>query len=136
VFAKGIYLLVLDVPEVELRVGSLGRLKFCGWYAYVGSNQAGGRIKRHLQKGKEPKWHIDHLTEAGDVRMVVTLPLSKHYEEELARWLARDFEVVKGFGNSDCNDPGHLFRFSKELLKATEDFAREKDVEIRPWKGL
>jgi len=126
--------LVLRLPRVRLRVGALGELEFRGEYAYVGSNQSGGRIERHLRKGKEPRWHIDYLTERGKVLEVFTMELEQEAEEELARRLARRFPVVRGFGNSDCKDPGHLFPFSKKLPDELTIFAEEKGTTIRVWK--
>jgi sugar fermentation stimulation protein A len=135
-FPRGVYVIVLDLPKKEIEVGSLGKLGFEGWYAYVGSNQGGGRIRRHLRKGKKMKWHIDYLTEVGEVKIVMTLAGGKFFEEELANRLAKKFEVVKGFGNSDSSAPGHLFKFSEDVVEEIERFAKEKDVEFRPWRGL
>jgi len=135
-FPRGIYVLVLKVPRVTLKVGSLGELEFEGWYAYVGSNQGGGRIERHLRKGKKKKWHIDYLTEVGEVMMVLTLSGGKFFEEELASHLARKFEFVRGFGSSDSSAPGHLFRFSEEIIEEIKNFAAKKEVEFSPWGGL
>ncbi len=133
-FPKGIYVIVLDLPDIEIGVGSLGRMRFSGKYAYVGSNQRGGRIERHLRKGKVRKWHIDYLTERGKIELVLTMPLKKSAEEELAKFLARRFEVIRGFGNSDCRDPGHLFRFEKRLVNEVKKFADQKGVELTLWK--
>ncbi len=135
-FPRGVYVLVLKVPRTTLKVGRLGKLNFEGWYAYVGSNQGGGRIERHLRKGKKKKWHIDHLTEAGEVVMVLTFPEGKFFEEELATHLASKFEFVRGFGSSDSSAPSHLFRFSEGVIKEIKKFAAKKEVEFSPWRGL
>lgn len=133
-FPKGIYVLVLRLPRVRLRVGALGKLELEGDYAYVGSNQAGGRIERHLRGGKRPKWHIDYLTEEGVPLEVFTMGLGQEAEEELARRLAGRFPVVQGFGNSDCDDPGHLFRVRGGLQKELAGFAGKRGVDLERWK--
>jgi len=126
-FPRGIYVLVLRVNG-KLKVGKLGEINFRGRYAYIGSNQRGGRIERHLRKGKKKKWHIDYLTEVGEVEKVIVLPgLCREFEEKLAKKLEK-FECVRGFGNSDCRDRSHLFKFSDKLEKEVMGFAKENGV--------
>ena len=116
-------MLIIETEKTRVCVGSLGELEFEGKYAYVGSNQSGGRIERHIRKTKTKKWHIDYLTEVSKVKGVVTMPLEKKYEELLARKLSENFEVVRKFGSSDCSDKGHLFQFSLMLVDAVKKFA-------------
>ena len=82
-----------------------------GVYAYVGSamNSLTSRIKRHLTKGKKVHWHIDQLTEEGDVILFLGI-IGGRLEEELSRFLAERFEVVEDFGSSDLRVKGNLFR--------------------------
>ena len=129
-FPRGVYVLVLRVPKCSIRVGSLGELTLAGTYAYIGSNQRGGRIERHLRKGKKKRWHVDHLTEVGVVEEIVVLPgVGKEVEEILARRLER-FPFIPEFGNSDCRDRSHLFRFSPELKREVIRFCGE--LRVRP----
>ena len=124
-FPKGLYVLIIDVPSTKIAVGRLGELEFSGRYGYVGSNQSGGRIKRHLKKGKVKRWHIDYLTEIGKVVSVVTMELGKGYEEDLARRLSKKFEFIKNFGNSDCKDDSHLFLVSDGFFEEINKFVQE-----------
>ena len=129
-FEKGIYVLIFEIPRYNIKVGKLGNLKFEGKYAYIGSNQGGGRIKRHLKKNKIQKWHIDYLTNKAEIQQVITLQLSKEFEEKLARTLIKKFKVVKNFGNSDCKDLGHLFEFLPTLLNEVTIFAKNEKAKI------
>ena len=99
-FPKGIYVLIVETKKARVCVGSLGELEFEGRYAYVGSNQSGGRIERHLRKNKTKRWHIDYLMETGRARGVITIPLGKMHEEALAKKLSERFRVVRNFGSS------------------------------------
>ncbi len=129
-FEKGIYVLIFEIPSCEIEVGKLGKLKFEGKYAYIGSNQGGGRIKRHLKKGKIQKWHIDYLTNKSRIKHIATMPLTKDFEEKLAKLLVKKFEVIKNFGSSDCRDSGHLFKFVPELLNELKKFSKKEQTKI------
>lgn len=114
-----------------MNVGRLGKISLGGKYAYVGSNQRGGRIERHLRKGKTRKWHIDYLTEAGRVEEILTMPLGKESEVELARELSPP--AVKNFGSSDSKDMGHLFKVSPGLMDKIQRFADKRGVTVSSW---
>ena len=67
---RGVYTLIIKIDSnVTIQVGSLGSTPFRkGLYAYTGSALGRGsspissRIRRHLKRGKNVFWHIDHLT--------------------------------------------------------------------------
>ena len=68
---NGIYLLLIEISSnVGLHVGKLGKQVLeAGYYLYVGSalNGLRSRISRHLQVDKKLHWHIDCLTNAGNI---------------------------------------------------------------------
>ena len=113
----GSYILMLALPEQRaIRVGRLGILSFKpGYYAYVGSAQGGleGRIRRHLRADKKPHWHIDYLRREANVAGIMRIFSPLRAECALARALAEELAVIKGFGASDCGCSGHLF-YSRE----------------------
>ena len=82
---KGIlYVLILKTEAQQIKVGALGELEFNGTYAYVGSDQRGGRLTRHMKKNKIMKWHIDYLTNVSTVLGAWTFDLPQKMESELA----------------------------------------------------
>ena len=68
---NGTYLLLIEISSnVGLHVGKLGKQVLeAEYYLYVGSalNGLRSRISRHLQVDKELHWHIDYLTNAGNI---------------------------------------------------------------------
>ena len=128
-----IYVLIVKIEGQTLKIGKLGVFNFEGCYAYVGSDQKGGRLARHARKGKPLKWHIDYLTEKAEVLGAWTLPLPQENESELAKHLAKFFPVVAGFGSSDCKDGGHLFKAEEGLEKVVAGFADNKGVAYKWW---
>ena len=68
---NGTYLLLIEISSnVGLHVGKLGnQVLEAGYYLYVGSalNGLRSRISRHLQVDKKLHWHIDYLTNAGNI---------------------------------------------------------------------
>ena len=132
---KGIvYVLVVKTDKKTLKIGALGTLEFDGTYAYVGSDQRGGRLARHIRKGKVLKWHIDNLTEVSEIQGAWILPLSQENESEFAKHLAKYFPVIQGFCSSDCKDAGHLFRVDEELEQVVAEFAEHKGVAYKRWE--
>lgn len=106
-------LLIFLKFEVEKVVGRLGKVRFpAGHYAYVGSAKLNfeHRIKRHLTRKKKLFWHIDYILSDERAKVVDIFCVKREVEHEVAMSLYRlGFEVVKNFGSSDCNCPGHLF---------------------------
>ncbi len=117
----GVYALVLKVKnEIEVEVGSLGRLLFKpGKYVYVGSAMNGilKRVKRHKSKEKGSlHWHIDYLTSNKDVEFEEAYFLftnDKEMECEVAKRIAKYGEIVKGFGSTDSKCNSHLIKVDK-----------------------
>ena len=78
-----------------------------GLYLYCGSAYGPGglaaRVGRHLKRGKTLRWHIDHLTEAGDITGALLAPGGR--ECDLAGRIAGHPDSgipIIGFGSSDC----------------------------------
>lgn len=119
------YVIFLKISSSQkVRVGRLGWLDFQkGTYIYVGSVKRGAksRIKRHLQKKKILRWHIDYLTTLEFCTPSEIWIGNSSFECALAKefTLHPSFISVKGFGSSDCRCRGHLFRVKrkKDLLK-------------------
>lgn len=130
---KGIYCLVFENPEVELRAGALGVIRFsAGWHIYVGSalgNAGFSRVKRHIRlserKDRAPRWHVDYLLLSPDfsLRKVYCGATAERLECSLAGRL--DGDCVPGFGCSDCRCVSHLFQRegnpSEEIISALGD---------------
>ncbi len=118
-------MLVVEVEEpIEVAVGKLRRIRFePGVYAYVGSARGPGgieaRVGRHLRRGKRLRWHIDYLLDHPEARIsdVYVKETAEPLECRVAQALATGFEVIKGFGASDCGCPGHLFRCGSQRLE-------------------
>jgi|Deesub1362B_J571_1020462.scaffolds.fasta_scaffold00800_13 Uri superfamily endonuclease len=112
----GIYVLVFEITRpAEIQVGKLGRIRFApGTYAYVGSALGGieARVARHPKREKHLRWHIDYLLSHPGVAAagVYVWETTERRECEVAQMLAAEYEVVPGFGSSDCRCRGHLFR--------------------------
>lgn len=113
-----------------------------GYYIYVGSAFGPGgvrsRVRRHFQKTKHHRWHIDYLRE-------FTAPVAawySHNRERLEHRWARDLEQaaemvgVAGFGCSDCRCRSHLFRTdaAPDLQRFRRLVGPEVD-QVRPASG-
>ena len=129
---KGSYILLIKMPEPEeLAIGSLGLVNLPGrYYAYVGSAMAGfkPRLNRHLRQEKDPKWHIDYLVQVAPVSGIILCESAERTECSIAQALAPRFEVVDGFGSSDCDCSGHLFYDDMEMDQPI--------LRILRWMGL
>ncbi|WP_322800520.1 GIY-YIG nuclease family protein [Thermoflexus sp.] len=115
--ARGVYVLWLEVSG-EVQIGRLGRWHLDGGYAYVGSAQGPGglrRLQRHREvaEGRNPtrRWHIDFLLAAGTWRGAFVMEAEDpRLECRLARALAQRLPpAIPRFGSSDCRCPTHLF---------------------------
>ncbi len=119
---KGTYILVMDIPDIGIYVGSLGMLNFSkGAYCYVGSAMNGldQRIGRHLTKEKKIRWHIDRLTTT-----CISIEAYEAVSQEMCE--CGLCEIVsenggepsfKGFGCSDCRCDTHLFSLDTNSRK-------------------
>lgn len=93
-----------------------GQRLAAGLYLYCGSAYGPGglaaRVGRHLKRGKALRWHIDHLTETGEITGVLLMPGGR--ECDLVRRIAADpgsGVPIIGFGSSDCRVcESHLLR--------------------------
>lgn len=128
---RGVYVLWLEVSG-EVQIGRLGRWRLDGCYAYVGSAQGPGglrRLQRHrdVAEGRNAtrRWHIDFLLATGTWRGAFIMETEDpHMECRLARTLAQRLPpAIPRFGSSDCRCPTHLFavpdvpRFRQLMLK-------------------
>lgn len=110
----GSYGLVLkSVGWAWVVVGSLGECLFRpGLYVYVGSARGAGglrsRIRRHLQRRKRKRWHIDYLTTHPSFRAVAVCfgASSKQSEGRIVAELCANglLPYIPRFGSAD--DPG------------------------------
>lgn len=119
---KGSYVLVIKVRKKleKLKVGKLGRINFPrGFYFYVGSGMGEGidiesRLKRHFQKRKRLRWHVDYLLSNpfAFLESAIILPTKKRMECKISREIGKNSDFVfNGFGSSDCKCRGHLHYF-------------------------
>lgn len=123
---RGSYLLVFynDTRFVK-SIGALGEREFKkGYYVYVGSAMQGleKRIKRHLRKTKNVRWHLDHISPAL-MKADKAYPIRRgdKIEEGMAQRLMEicdDF--VPGFGSSDSCVDSHFFYFSDRPYRRRE----------------
>ena len=105
----GIYALAISLPDaLDLPVTSLSRPKLApGWYIYAGSARGPGglraRLTRHLRRGKQCHWHVDHLTERADEMWVMWQTEGRECDIVAALKQIPNFHVpLPGFGASDC----------------------------------
>lgn len=132
------YLLFLNISrDTKIRVGSLGLISFpAGIYVYVGSaqNSVEARIKRHLNKKKTLRWHIDYLTSSEDVEPIyaVVLPLTRNYECRIAKILQENDSIsINNFGASDCRCKSHLYNIkspSRLIMKIKRTLNLKKPI--------
>jgi len=122
--STGAYVLLVVLEETtDIVAGSVGELRLLpGNYLYCGSAQGGlvPRLARHMRSGKRIHWHVDRLTEVGEVVGALTFHGGKEMECELSALLKRIPGVVPmghRFGSSDCHCPTHLFRVSDDQLE-------------------
>ncbi|WP_292519285.1 DUF123 domain-containing protein [Methanoculleus sp.] len=114
---KGVYALILENPDCQVRIGALGAREFArGRHIYVGSARGSGgliRVMRHIRlaqkRDRSPRWHIDHLllSPRFTLAAAVTAATERDCECDLARALGR--ASVPDFGCSDCACSSHLF---------------------------
>jgi len=133
-----VYLLFLNISrDTKIRVGSLGLISFpAGIYVYVGSaqNSVEARIKRHLNKKKTLRWHIDYLTSSEDVEPIyaVVLPLTRNYECRIAKILQENDSIsINNFGASDCRCKSHLYNIkspSRLIMKIKRTLNLKKPI--------
>lgn len=121
--AGGAYVIRVRLRKaVTFRSGRLAGQRLAGGlYLYCGSAYGPGglaaRVGRHLRRGKAVRWHIDHLTEAGEITGVLLAPGGR--ECDLAGRIAADPDSgipITGFGSSDCRVcASHLLSVPKDF---------------------
>jgi Uri superfamily endonuclease len=122
---KGVYILLIKINrEIQIKVGSLGMIKFeKGVYAYIGSaqNNLKKRVERHLRRKKRMHWHIDYLLNNRNVKILKVFykKADKTQECKIAKELNKNETSIKDFGCSDCKCKSHLFKIDniKNILK-------------------
>ncbi len=98
------YQLVIRLfPPVMVTVGRLGKFALpAGEYLYTGSARRNieARIRRHLNRSKRLRWHIDYLLVRPEAEIVNVI---RSTQPECALNTAIPGRVlVPGFGSSDC----------------------------------
>ena len=110
---KGSYILLIENKlDQNIMIGKLGNIFFKkGFYIYVGSamNSLEARINRHKISEKKMHWHIDYLLEKTKILDVYYKESEKKEECVIAKKFSKDFDMVSGFGCSDCSCKSHLF---------------------------
>ncbi len=102
----GAYLLLVELKEVTpLRLPNGPNVSLMpGRYIYAGSaNGPGGlkaRVSRHMRRAKQRRWHIDQLTENGDVLGTWIFPGGT--ECDLVDVNSALPVPIAGFGSTDC----------------------------------
>lgn len=93
----GAYVLVVRLDRVTDGLPP-GRYLYCG--SAYGPGGIRARLGRHMRRGKAIRWHIDRLTEAGQVMGAWVFPQGN--ECALVAQLAHLPVPKPGFGSSDC----------------------------------
>jgi Uri superfamily endonuclease len=133
---KGSYSLLIELNEsVDLDVGALGMIEFSsGFYVYNGSAFGSGglkRVERHKEKSKEVSgchWHIDYLLTSPKTEIVdVYTEDGSDHECGLSQEMKNNFDLVEGFGCTDCGCSSHLFYSAsrEELTSFLDNFYSE-----------
>ena len=126
------YILIVEVKkELELAVGSLGKIRFKkGYYAYVGSGGVNvlKRIKRHFSRTKKIKWHIDYITNIFQPNIAYIAINDDVDEVTLSRLLEKQYKYIPYFGSSDTRDESHLFYIGteKDSVYKLRDYVEKK----------
>jgi len=110
---KGSYILLIEnKSDQNIKIGKLGNIFFKkGFYIYIGSamNSLEARINRHKSSEKKLHWHIDYLLEKTNIVDVYYKESSDKEECSIAKQFSKDFDIIPGFGCSDCKCKSHLF---------------------------
>jgi Uri superfamily endonuclease len=112
---SGAYVLAIELSQpIVVKLGNRPPTSLAaGRYLYCGSAKGPGglraRIARHMRRAKAMRWHIDRLTEVGQVLGAWTF-IGGH-ECELVAALAPLSAPIEGFGSTDCRRcRSHLLR--------------------------
>ena len=121
----GAYLLVVSLPaSLDLIIPRFqGRALPPGHYLYCGSAYGPGgiaaRVARHARGEKARRWHIDHLTVAGEVVLALAFPQASECALVTRLCSAGACIPLPGFGSSDCRRcPAHLLKGTRAIALA------------------
>lgn len=116
ILESGAYLLFIRVRKQI----SAGRWEISkGTYIYVGKAKKGlkNRLRRHKEKDKKLRWHIDYITSSPYAKVEgITITSKPDDECKIAKLLSENYITIRGFGCSDCKCRSHLF-----LVKMTSN---------------
>ncbi|MFC2005700.1 DUF123 domain-containing protein [Chloroflexota bacterium] len=130
----GSYILLIALPvEETINIGSLQDVHFHrGYYAYVGSAMGGfqARLNHHLKVARKPHWHIDYLLQEASITGIILCETEHRVECTIAQALRCQFNLIPGFGSSDCKCRSHLFFATGEMQE--EIIAILKSLGMRP----
>jgi Uri superfamily endonuclease len=125
---KGTYTLLLVCKQsFRVMIGRLGYANIgAGYYVYtgsalgVGAQSLEGRLKRHSQRSKKRRWHVDYLTSNPRCRITTAVWLMSPRRMECAINQAVSSElnakpVLPRAGSSDCKCDGHLMKFQSPI---------------------
>lgn len=94
---------IVLAADARIAVGRLGEFLFpAGRYVYTGSARRNldARVRRHLSRDKEQRWHVDYLLMA-ELAEVVGVRLFEDGECAVNQ-ATEGVVVAPGFGASDC----------------------------------
>jgi len=135
--SKGAYVVALAIAApIEIRLGKAAPAVLrAGRYLYCGSAYGPGglraRLGRHFRKTKTLRWHVDHLTTAGEVRGAWAV--AQGNECELVRRLGFLTAPIDGFGASDCaHCRSHLLRWPQRIPRSAIVAALAADRSAAP----
>ena len=139
---KGTYTMILSCRQpFRVVIGRLGYARIgAGYYLYtgsalgVGAQSLEGRLRRHLQRSKRMRWHVDYLTSNPRCRIkaAVWLMSSQRMECAINRAVSVEFHakpVLPGAGSSDCECDGHLME-----VQAAIEPSRMSEVLVRVYR--
>ncbi len=133
---KGSHILLIKLSEAQtISPGSLPDVHFPrGYYAYLGSALGGleSRLSRHLNRDKKRHWHVDYLLQKASIIDIIIGETNGRVECAIARALGSQFDVIPGFGSSDCHCPSHLFFAPKKRQMKASIMAALASLGIPP----
>lgn len=123
----GCYSLIIDLKRKKtIRVGKIGEAVFpAGTYVYTGSAMKGlgARLRRHCNRKKKIRWHIDYVLTLPDTRIkkIILYPVAPGQECRQNKRIAAHAGaavILKNFGAADCKSGclSHLFFFAKDFF--------------------
>lgn len=153
--ACGTYALLFRSRPARIRVGALGEVSLCaGSVVYVGSafgpGGLAGRLRHHLRPVERPRWHLDYLQPALEVKgawIGVGARCAEHQWAEILAGLPAASLPRPRFGASDCRCRSHLvsWRRSPGSRKVRDALLAASDAEpvdflpasrLRAWIGI